>query len=118
MEVITVVGLQRGLPFVYRHTELCSNTRLCLTEDPRSKYLLVDLTQTEATRTTYSEAMQQSLSRLAIDNAVIQRLAVGSLFHLLGQHDAYNTKAGAAVIQQCLGSASSVRPILLQWSLH
>ncbi len=63
-------------------------------------------------------AMQRSLNRLTLDNAVIQRMAVGSVFHLLGLNDAYKTKAGAAVIQQCLGSASSVRPILLQWSLQ
>lgn len=53
--------------------------------------------------------MQQSLDRLALDSPIIQRIAVGSVFHLLSQHEAYRTKAGAAAIQQCLGSASSVR---------
>jgi hypothetical protein len=53
--------------------------------------------------------MQQSLDRLALDSPVIQRIAVGSVFHLLSQHETYKTKAGAAAIQQCLGSTSSVR---------
>ena len=53
--------------------------------------------------------MQQSLDRLATDSAVVQRIAVGSVFHLLGQHDAYRTKAGTAAVQQCLGHTSIVR---------
>ncbi|KAK9836092.1 hypothetical protein WJX81_000611 [Elliptochloris bilobata] len=50
----------------------------------------------------------QGLDRLAVDNPVIQRIAVGSVFHLLGQHGTYKTKAGTAAIQQCLGHSSNV----------